>query len=210
MVEENTNELSVGFAGNATTKESEIPAKLSKWDEFHKFFPIDEINKLLVMSEIFPIEQVVGGCLWGIHKNLIALSTLEPSSSYSTFVRCCLTYLTEITTHCFILWHRKVKGGSGIISTSEFYQAWGLFFDNVKAITLQGTDKYAGSEKDAKENIDLQPLMFGAHSFSSFVIGDMSKRVFRQKNQMRDRDIFKIALWCYLFYYKLVPTKTDS
>ena len=79
------------------------------------------------------------------------------------------------------------------------------FTSLMKGLALQGTDKYAGAEADKKETIDIIPDILGEHGYVSFVLGDLVKRVVRFKNQRRERDLVKIALWTYLLWMRLFP-----
>ena len=74
------------------------------------------------------------------------------------------------------------------------------FVEEMKEVIVQGTDKFTGSEADKWETIDVIPLVLGEVGFLCFVLGDILKRVFRYKNQRRSRDLFKIAVWCYLLW----------
>lgn len=76
------------------------------------------------------------------------------------------------------------------------------FCMTVRQLALVGTDKYAGKEKDCKETIDIIPEILGEDGYKNFVLGDLLKRVFRLHNQFRERDLFKIALWCYLLWLR--------
>jgi len=78
------------------------------------------------------------------------------------------------------------------------------FIGHMKSIILQGTDKYTGAEKDKAETIDIMPQVVGEDGYVSFIICDILKRLIRFKNDRRERDIIKIAVWCYLLlkFYK--------
>lgn len=67
-------------------------------------------------------------------------------------------------------------------------------------IILVGTDKYSGKEKDKMETIDILPQIFGEEGYRTFVLADLTKRIFRLKNQLRERDLFKIGVWCFLLW----------
>jgi hypothetical protein len=79
------------------------------------------------------------------------------------------------------------------------------FTELMRSLALQGTEKYTGAEADKKETIDLIPDILGEHGYVSFVLGDLVKRVVRFKNQRRERDLVKIALWTYLLWMRLFP-----
>ena len=79
------------------------------------------------------------------------------------------------------------------------------FCAEMKGIVLQGSDKYAGSEKDKKETVDVMVDILGKQGLKMFVLGDMIKRIFRYKNQERERDLFKLAVWAFLLWDRLHP-----
>ncbi len=86
-------------------------------------------------------------------------------------------------------------------------QALPEFIRQLLTLTLQGTDKYKGAQKDVKENIDIFPDIFGIDGFWDGVLFDVSKRIIRLRNQRRERDIVKIALWMYILYMKFYYKK---
>ena len=82
------------------------------------------------------------------------------------------------------------------------------FVAEMREMILIGTDKYTGAEKDQWETIDIMPKMFGTEKFVGYILNDITKRLIRFNNQGRERDLFKIALWCYLlwkFWFKENP-----
>jgi len=78
----------------------------------------------------------------------------------------------------------------------------------MKDMALQGTDKFAGAEKDSKETIDILPDILGKEGYVHGVMFDLIKRIIRFKNQSRERDLIKMALWCYLLWMYLFPKKS--
>lgn len=79
------------------------------------------------------------------------------------------------------------------------------FTELMKKLALQGTDKYTGAELDKKETIDIIPDVLGEEGYVNFVLGDLLKRIIRFKNQKRERDLLKMALWVYLLWMRLFP-----
>jgi len=79
------------------------------------------------------------------------------------------------------------------------------FTELMKKLALQGTEKYSGAEAHKKETIDIIPDILGEEGYLNFVLGDFIKRVFRFKNQRRESDLVKIALWAYLLWMRLFP-----
>lgn len=79
------------------------------------------------------------------------------------------------------------------------------FTSLMKKLALQGTDKYTGAEIDKKETIDIIPDVLGEEGYVNFILGDLLKRIIRFKNQKRERDLVKMALWTYLLWMRLFP-----
>jgi hypothetical protein len=79
------------------------------------------------------------------------------------------------------------------------------FAELMKKLALQGTEKYSGAEAHKKENIDIIPEVLGEEGYINFVLGDLLKRIIRFKNQRRERDLVKMALWAYLLWMRLFP-----
>ena len=75
----------------------------------------------------------------------------------------------------------------------------------MKQLAVDGSNKYAGAEANGKEAIDIIPDVMGEEGYVHFVLGDLLKRIIRFKNQRRERDLIKIALWTYLLWMKLFP-----
>lgn len=73
----------------------------------------------------------------------------------------------------------------------------------IRSLALQGTEKYTGTTN--KETVDIIPDVLGEEGYVSFVLGDLIKRVIRFKNQRRERDLVKMALWAYLLWMRLFP-----
>jgi len=83
-------------------------------------------------------------------------------------------------------------------------ERFGEFATKMKSLALKGTEKYCG-DGNGKENIDIVPEILGEQGYLSFVLGDLLKRVIRFKNQKREDDLAKIALWAYLLWARLFP-----
>jgi hypothetical protein len=84
---------------------------------------------------------------------------------------------------------------------SRFAEFTGLMRD----LALDGSSKYAGAEPYVKEAIDIIPDILGEEGYINFVLGDLIKRIIRFKNQKRERDLIKIALWTYFLWMRLFP-----
>ncbi|MEI9475592.1 MAG: hypothetical protein WCO26_03350 [Deltaproteobacteria bacterium] len=96
------------------------------------------------------------------------------------------------------------------ISPKEEEVPWKLsrfedFVGLVRRLALDGSNKYAGAEAYRKEAIDIIPDILGEEGYVNFVLGDLVKRITRFKNQRRERDLVKIALWTYLLWMRLFP-----
>lgn len=77
------------------------------------------------------------------------------------------------------------------------------FTESMKKLALDGSNKYAGAEAYTKEAIDIIPDILGEEGYVNFVLGDLLKRIIRFKNQRRERDLVKMALWTYLLWMRL-------
>ena len=84
------------------------------------------------------------------------------------------------------------------------------FTELMKTLALQGTEKYSGAETNQKETIDIIPDVLGEEGYTNFVLGDLLKRIIRFKNQRRERDLVKIALWAYLLWMRLFPKQESK
>ncbi len=79
------------------------------------------------------------------------------------------------------------------------------FVASMKRLAMDGSNKYAGAEPYKKEAIDIIPDVIGEEGYMNFILGDLLKRIIRFKNQKRERDLIKIALWTYLLWMRLFP-----
>jgi hypothetical protein len=79
------------------------------------------------------------------------------------------------------------------------------FIKLTKRLALDGSNKYAAGEPYKKEAIDVITDVMGEEGYTNFVLGDLIKRIIRFKNQKRERDLLKIALWSYLLWMRLYP-----
>lgn len=98
------------------------------------------------------------------------------------------------------------KGGSLPSKLLRFEEFTGM----MNALALQGTEKYSGAEAHKKETIDIIPDILGEEGYTNFVLGDLLKRIIRFKNQKRERDLVKIALWAYLLWMRLFPKQESK
>lgn len=87
--------------------------------------------------------------------------------------------------------------------TPEKAKGFLLYCMNMMDIVSVGTSKYTGSEKDKWETIDIIPKIIGEDEYIKAIMGyDLVKRIIRYINQRRERDLFKIGVWCYLLYQR--------
>ncbi len=75
----------------------------------------------------------------------------------------------------------------------------------MKVLALDGSTKYAGAEPYKKEAVDIIPDILSQEGYLHYVLGDLLKRIIRFKNQKRERDLIKIALWTYFLWIRLFP-----
>lgn len=100
-------------------------------------------------------------------------------------------------------WQAKAKEEDIPQKLSRFNE----FTSLMKTLAMQGAYKYTGSQMGKKETIDIIPDILGEEGYVNFVLGDLIKRVIRFKNQRRERDLFKMALWAYLLWMRLFPSE---
>ena len=66
-----------------------------------------------------------------------------------------------------------------------------------------GGDKYKLPGFDDREATDVISAVFGGESQFDWVLGTIVKYVFRFKNFHREKDLLKIATYCYLLWLKM-------
>jgi len=65
-----------------------------------------------------------------------------------------------------------------------------------------GGDKYKLPGFDDREATDVISSVFGGVSEFDWVLGTMMKYLFRFKNFQREKDLLKIATYCYILWLK--------
>jgi len=65
-----------------------------------------------------------------------------------------------------------------------------------------GGDKYKLPGFDDREATDVISSVFGGESEMDWVLGTMMKYIFRFKNFGREKDLLKIATYCYILWLK--------
>ena len=81
------------------------------------------------------------------------------------------------------------------------------FARSMKMLAIEGSNKYAGGEPYKREAIDIIPDILTEEGYVDYVLGDLLKRIIRFKNQRRERDLVKMALWSYLLWMRLFPNQ---
>lgn len=65
-----------------------------------------------------------------------------------------------------------------------------------------GGDKYRLAGFNDREATDVISSVFGGESEFDWVLGTMMKYLFRFKNFQREKDLLKIATYCYILWLK--------
>lgn len=65
-----------------------------------------------------------------------------------------------------------------------------------------GGDKYTLQGFDDREATDVISSVFGGESEFDWVLGTMTKYILRFKNFRREKDLLKIATYCYILWLK--------
>lgn len=79
---------------------------------------------------------------------------------------------------------------------------WPVFAEFISNQFEHGGDKYALEGFDDREATDVISSVFGGKSEFNWILGTMIKYVFRFKNLEREKDLFKIATYCYILWLK--------
>jgi len=102
--------------------------------------------------------------------------------------------------------NRTIGAGGEAVTTLEEIprkmQGFEEFCQMMRDVICQGTDKYAGREKDGAETIDVLPMILGEEGYRLGILFDLIKRIFRLKNQNRERDVIKMGVWLYLYWQR--------
>lgn len=80
---------------------------------------------------------------------------------------------------------------------------WKKFVKLMESLILHGGDKYQlpGFE-DEMEATDVISRVFGGNDGYDWVLGTMTKYLFRFKNFHREKDLLKVATYCYILWLK--------
>lgn len=76
------------------------------------------------------------------------------------------------------------------------------FADLISGQFNHGGDKYKIEGLEDREATDVISAVFGGQSQFDWILGTMMKYLFRFKNFNREKDLLKIATYCYLLWLK--------
>ena len=79
---------------------------------------------------------------------------------------------------------------------------WPVFASLISNQFEHGGDKYALPGFDDREATDIISSVFGGKSEFEWVLGTMMKYLFRFRNFEREKDLLKIATYCYILWLK--------
>lgn len=79
---------------------------------------------------------------------------------------------------------------------------WEKFAELIKSQFWHGGDKYKIKGFDDREATDIISSVFGGESEFDWVLGTMMKYLFRFKNFHREKDLLKVATYCYILWLK--------
>lgn len=79
---------------------------------------------------------------------------------------------------------------------------FGIFTGLIGDQFNHGGEKYSLPGFDDREATDVISSVFGGPSEFDWVLGTMMKYLFRFKNFQREKDLLKIATYCYILWLK--------
>lgn len=79
---------------------------------------------------------------------------------------------------------------------------WPKFAELIAGQFEHGGDKYKLPGFSDREATDVISSVFGGASEFDWILGTMMKYIFRFKNFEREKDLLKIATYCYLLWLK--------
>jgi hypothetical protein len=79
---------------------------------------------------------------------------------------------------------------------------WKKFTDLMESLILHGGDKYQLPGFEEMEATDLISASFGGENGYDWILGTMVKYLFRFKNFQREKDLLKVATYCYILWLK--------
>lgn len=130
---------------------------------------------------------------------LVSFSKLYPdvkcNSQHDFDVPCPDCYGGALKEHIV---QEKVYGTTVETKRSNFDKFASLISDQFN----HGGDKYSLPGFDDREATDVISSVFGGKSQFDWVLGTMMKYLFRFKNFEREKDLLKIATYCYILWLK--------
>lgn len=79
---------------------------------------------------------------------------------------------------------------------------WPVFAQLISDQFNHGGEKYKLPGFDDRESTDIISSVFGGKSEYDWVLGTMMKYIFRFKNFEREKDLLKIATYCFILWLK--------
>jgi len=79
---------------------------------------------------------------------------------------------------------------------------WPVFSNMVMNQFNHGGEKYLLDGFDDREATDVISSVFGGKSEFNWILGTMTKYIFRFKNFEREKDLLKIATYCFILWLK--------
>jgi hypothetical protein len=79
---------------------------------------------------------------------------------------------------------------------------WPVFAELVSNQFNHGGEKYILEGFDDREATDVISSIFGGKSEFNWILGTMAKYIFRFKNFEREKDLLKIATYCFILWLK--------
>ena len=79
---------------------------------------------------------------------------------------------------------------------------WDKFASLISDQFEHGGDKYKLQGFDDREATDVISSVFGGKSEYDWILGTIMKYIFRFKNFEREKDLLKIATYCYILWLK--------
>lgn len=95
------------------------------------------------------------------------------------------------------------KRSGSLGTTVEVKRAnWDKFAKLISDQFEHGGDKYKLKGFDDREATDVISSVFGGETEFDWVLGTIMKYIFRFKNFQREKDLLKIATYCYILWLK--------
>lgn len=87
-------------------------------------------------------------------------------------------------------------------TVDEKAKHWPMFAKLIENQFTHGGDKYKLNGFDDREATDVISAVFGGPNHEDWVLGTITKYIFRYRNFRRERDLLKIVTYCYILYLK--------